>query len=44
MTRSNLRDFRSEKSTLTAAVRRALPFAGAILAGTGVFPILRRRR
>ena len=35
MTRSNLRDFR-ENHSLAAAVKRALPFAGAMLAGTGV--------
>ena len=36
MTRSNLRDFRRENHTLAAAIKRALPYAGAMLAGSGV--------
>jgi len=35
MTRSDLRDIR-ENSSLAAAVRSALPYAGVLLAGTGV--------
>jgi len=35
MTRSNLRDIR-EISSLASAVKRALPYAGVLLAGTGV--------
>jgi outer membrane receptor protein involved in Fe transport len=35
MTRSNLRDIR-ENLSLTQAIKRALPLAGAVLAGTGV--------
>jgi outer membrane receptor protein involved in Fe transport len=36
MTRSDLRDFRSERYSLAAAVKRALPYAGVMLASTGV--------